>query len=123
GRKAALLPVPNEDKTGVTFRLLRDAEIDSPQRAIEKYPFLKSWDVTAETFDSFLKTGTMNRAGVWSPLTGRPGIVALTMEDLRRQGQQALFGTQLTAVVVEVTQPNSKKTAKRYRLPTDLEIT
>jgi putative DNA methylase len=118
GRKAALLPVPNDDGTGVSFRLLYDKEIDNPERTIAEHPFLRSWEVTAAGFEDFLKTGTMNRAGVWSPMSGRPGMIALTMDDLRRQGQQGLFGTQLTAVVVEATQPNSRKTVKRYRLPT-----
>ena len=64
----------------------------------------------------------MNRAGVWSPCTGRPGLIALTMDDLRRQGQQGLSGMQMTAVVVEATAPNGKKTFKHYRLPTEEEI-
>ena len=58
----------------------------------------------------------MNRSGVWCPASGRPGMIALTMNDLRRQGQQGLLGTQMTAVVVEATV--GKKTRKRYRLPT-----
>jgi len=44
------------------------------------------------------------------------------MDDLRRQGQQGLLGAQMTSVVVEATNPNGKKTFKRYRLPTEEEL-
>jgi len=33
----------------------------------------------------------MNRAGVWSPCSGRPGVGCLRMDDLRRQGRQGLL--------------------------------
>ena len=49
-------------------------------------------------------------------------MIALTMDDLRRQGQQGLLGTQMTAVIVEAKRPNGKTTYKRYRLPTEKEL-
>lgn len=123
GRRAALLPVPNDDRSGVTFRILQDADLEKPERIIAEHPFLSEWEVTVENLTSFLNAGTMNRAGVWSPLSGRPGMVALTMKtDLPRQGQQGLLGAQLTAVVVETTDPVTRKTSKRYRLPTAPEV-
>lgn len=122
GRRAALLPVPNADKSGVTFRLLKDSDFENAERIIAENLFLKEWEVTAETLPSFLESGTMNRSGVWSPVSGRPGMIALTMEDLRRQGQQGLLGEQMTVVVVEATKPRSKTTFKRYRLPTEAEL-
>lgn len=122
GRRAALLPVPNDDRSGVTFRILQDADLEKPERVIAEHPFLSEWEITAENLSSFLNAGTMNRAGVWSPLTGRPGMITLTMDDLRRQGQQGLFGEQMTAVVVETSKPNQKQTVKRYRAPTAEEI-
>ena len=64
----------------------------------------------------------MNRAGVWSPCSGRPGVITLTMEDLRRQGQQGLLGTQMTVAVVEKTKPSGKGTFKHYRLPAQIEV-
>ena len=64
----------------------------------------------------------MNRAGVWSPLSGGPGMISLTMDDLRRQGQQGLFGAQMTSVVTEATRPDSKRTFKRYRLPNEEDL-
>ncbi len=122
GRKAALLPIPNADGTGVTFRVLRDAEIEHPGQILSDYSFLAKWEITAETFVDFLNAGTMNRAGVWSPVAGRPGMIALTTDDLRRQGQQGLLGSQTTAVVVEATQPGTKRTYRRYRLPVAKEL-
>ena len=122
GRQAALLPVPNGNSSGVTFRLLQDSDLEKPGRIIAEHAFLKDWEVNEENLTAFLNAGTMNRAGVWSPIGGRPGMIALTMDDLRRQGQQGLLGSQMTAVVVEATLPSGKKTVKRYRLPTPAEF-
>ena len=122
GRRIALLPVPKDDGSGVTFTLMNDSDLNNPQRIIDGFSFLKKWEVTTDRFGDFLNHGTMNRAGVWSPCSGRPGLIALTMDDLRRQGQQGLLGTQMTAVVVEATTPNGKTTFKRYRLPTEEEL-
>ncbi len=120
GKRAALLPVPLADRSGVEFRLLGERELADPAGVIAENPQLAAWEVTAETLPSFLGRGTMNRSGVWCPASGRPGMIALTMNDLRRQGQQGLLGTQMTAVVVEAM--IGKKTRKRYRLPTNAEL-
>lgn len=122
GRRVALLPVPRADRLRVDFVLLRDSDLDQPGRIIADNPHLSAWEVTADTFSDFLKLGTMNRAGVWSPLSGRPGMIALTTEDLRRQGQQGLLDTQMISVVVEVVKPGAKKAVKFYRLPSGSEI-
>jgi putative DNA methylase len=122
GKRVALLPTPKEDGSGVAFKLLNDSDLNNPQRVIDEFPFLKKWEVTPEKIGDFLNHGTMNRAGVWSSCSGRPGLIGLTMDDLRRQGQQGLLGTQMTAVVVEATMPNGKKTFKKYRLPTEEEL-
>jgi len=122
GKRAALLPIPNEDGSGVTFTILYDSDLTYPGKIIANYPFLTKWEVTGEKLETFLNNGTMNRAGVWSPCSGRPGLIALTMDDLRRQGQQGLLGDQMTAVVVEAISQNGNKTFKRYRLPKDSEL-
>ncbi|KAF0159806.1 MAG: hypothetical protein FD159_304 [Syntrophaceae bacterium] len=123
GRRSALMPIPKQDGTGVDFKLLdEDFFAGGIKKLHEQYPHLKSWDVTAENLNDFLNKGTMNRAGVWSPCTGRPGLIALTMDDLRRQGQQGLLGTQMTAVVVEAVKPGKKTTCKKYRLPEEQEL-
>jgi len=72
---------------------MQESDLDNPRRIIETNESLRQWEVTAETLDDFLKNGTMNRAGVWSPCSGRPGVITLTMEDLRRQGQQGCWST------------------------------
>ncbi|MBC8417234.1 MAG: DUF1156 domain-containing protein [Desulfobacterales bacterium] len=122
GKRAAILPVPKEDGSGITFALLEESDLKKPEQIIKDYPFLEKWEVSEEKLTAFLNAGTMNRAGVWSPCSGRPGLIALTMDDLRLQGQQGLLGAQMTAVVVEATMPNGKRTFKRYRLPTEEEI-
>ena len=122
GKRAALLPIPLANGTGVTFKLLRDADLAQAQRVIDENECLQRWEVTAEGLEDFIKNGTMNRAGVWSPCGGRPGVIALTMEDLRRQGRQGLLGAQMTGVVVEGASAEGKRLTKRYRLPTELEI-
>ncbi len=122
GKRAAILPVPKEDGSGVTFALLNEAELGNPKKIIKDYSFLEKWEVSAEKLTAFLNAGTMNRAGVWSPCSGRPGLIALTRDDLKLQGQQGLLGFQMTVVVVEATMPNGKRTFKRYRLPTEGEI-
>jgi adenine-specific DNA methylase len=160
GRRAALLPLPVEPQRGgtmsaqgnalgigpigesraespaqpfVRFALLQEADLKNPAKIIETHPILAQWEVTPETLTDFLNKGTMNRAGVWSPLTGRPGMIALTMADLRRQGQQGLLGSQMTAVVVEQTtitkttnskgrEKETRKTRKAYRLPVEAEL-
>jgi adenine-specific DNA methylase len=121
-KRVAVLPVPKEYGSGVTFKLLNESDLNNPQRVIDEFSFLKKWEVTMEKFGDFLNHGTMNRAGVWSPCSGRPGLIGLTTDDLRRQGQQGLLGAQMTSVVVEATTPNGKKTFKKYRLPTEEEI-
>lgn len=121
GRRVAIIPVPATDKSEVSFVLLQESDLTSPGRIIEQNPILKNWGVTADSLVDFLKAGTMNRAGVWSPLSGRPGMIALTTEDLRRQGQQGLLGSTMTVVVTEAAKTGTKKTIKRYRLPTASE--
>jgi adenine-specific DNA methylase len=123
GKRTALLPVPLADGSGVSFKLVREADFAKPESVIEENEFLRRWEVTPETLESFLNQGTMNRAGVWSPCSGRPGVIALTMkEDLPRQGQQGLLGSQMTAVVTECRRATGNRTFKGYRLPNSVEI-
>jgi adenine-specific DNA methylase len=117
GRRAALLPVPNADRSGVTFQLLQEADLDKPERIIREHAFLGEWEINADNFTDFLNKGTKNRAGIWSPCTGRPGLISLTMDDLERQGTQGLLDAQMTAVVVDRRKRKGKGTVKRYRLP------
>ena len=106
----------------VRFKLLREQDLAQPQQIIDQHPHLQTWEITSDKLVEFLNAGTMNRAGVWSPCSGRPDVVSLLRKDLRRQGQQGLLGEQMTAVVTIATRQNSKKTFKQYRLPTREEL-
>jgi putative DNA methylase len=123
GRRVAVVPIPKEDKAGVDYVLLQEDDLSKPGRVLTAHPKLVEWGVTEASLNDFLNAGTMNRAGVWSPLSGRPGMIALTMEDLRRQGQQGLLGAEMTAVVTEFVPAGGKKTVKRYRQPVPDEVT
>ncbi|MBX9721391.1 MAG: DUF1156 domain-containing protein, partial [Candidatus Obscuribacterales bacterium] len=120
GRRVALLPLPSEDKKAVTFQLLTEDLLKRPAQIIASHPVLSEWGVEPSTFTEFLNKGTMNSAGVWSPLSGRPGMNSLSMADLRRQGQQELLGAQVTAVVID--RAEGKTARKGYRLPTAEEL-
>jgi len=138
GHRCALIPNPSSDGKSVEFRLLEEEffahEKNEWSRLLrEAFPHLEAWGVDGDNFAAFLDRGTMNRAGVWSPCSGRPTTVALTMEDLRFQGKNALLESQMIAVVVEHTDVKSRtgakgkeietrKTEKHYRLPTKQEI-
>jgi putative DNA methylase len=158
GRRAAILPVPALDGKSCSIALLQEPALQAiAARAKDPGPFdqtswetilescpglghqpglaqaLAAWEITPANLHDLLNQGTMNRAGVWSPLSGRPGMIALTMADLRRQGQHGLLGSQMTAVVVEKTTVSTKedkkgnkkethKTRKAYRLPTQTEL-
>lgn len=122
GRRVAVLPVPKEDKSGVEYILLQEDDLSKPARVFANHPKLVEWGITEDSFNDFLNAGTMNRSGVWSPVSGRPGMIALTTEDLRRQGIQGLLGAEMIAAVTDSPQQNSKKSVKRYRKPDPLEL-
>ncbi len=122
GRRVALLPLPREDKKGVRYHLLTEDALKQPAKVVEEHAILQQWEVTPEKLTEFLNKGTMNRAGVWSPVSGRPGMISLTMADLRRQGQQGLQGSEMTSVIVEGKMPGGNRFVKKYRLPIQQEL-
>ncbi|HEY8899226.1 MAG TPA: DUF1156 domain-containing protein [Chthoniobacterales bacterium] len=138
GRRSALIPVPAPDNKSVEFRLIEEdffvhAQEEWSRLLRERFSHLEAWGVSGENLLGFLDRGTMNRAGVWSPCSGRPTTIALTMEDLRFQGQKELLDKQMTAVVVERTkvtitegkngkQKEIRKVQKIYRLPNVAEV-
>lgn len=125
GMRIALLPVPDTANKAVTFKLLTEEHLSTPERrakVIEDHPFLIKWGVTAENLEDFLKKGTRSDAGVWSPFEGgRPELLALNMNEMREQGRRGLMGIQMTAVCVEAVPPGKKKAIKTYRAPTKEE--
>ena len=126
GKRTALLPVPDDEKRVVTFTLLIEkhlATAEKRKQVIKDNPQLKTWGVSENTLEAFLSRGTKTDAGVWSPFSGgRPDMVALTMKEMRKQGQRGLMGIQMTAVCVQAPVPGKKKTEKQYRLPTPAEL-
>ncbi|MGD0265017.1 MAG: hypothetical protein ABSD47_08700 [Candidatus Methylomirabilota bacterium] len=125
-KRIALLPVPDTAKKAIKFKLLTEEQLSTAERrarVIEDHPFLRTWGITADTLEDFLKKGTKSDAGVWSPFEkGRPDLLALTMPEIREQGRRGLMGLRMTAVCVEASLPGKKKSEKRYRLPTEEEL-
>jgi putative DNA methylase len=126
GKRVALLPVPDAGKKAITFKLLTEDHLSTPERrarVIEEHPFLAKWGITADTIEDFLRKGTKSDAGVWSPFEkGRPDLLALNMEEIRDQGRRGLMDVQMTAVCVEAPTPGKRKPEKKYRLPTQDDI-
>jgi adenine-specific DNA methylase len=126
GKRIALLPIPYMGEKAVTFKLLTEEHLSTAERrarVIVDHPFLKTWGVTQDTLEDFLRKGTKSDAGVWSPFEkGRPDMLALTMDEIREQGRRGLMGAQMTAVCIEARVPGKKKPEKSYRIPTDDEV-
>ncbi len=126
GKRVAILPMADTAKKAVTFKLLTEEHLSTPERrarVIEDHPFLTTWGVTEDNLEDFLKNGTRSKAGVWSPFDkGRPDLLALNMSEIREQGRRGLMGMQMTAVCVESTPSGKKKPEKIYRIPTAEEI-
>jgi adenine-specific DNA methylase len=103
-RKRVLLTIhPNGGRTSVDFGVQYDVLQEGHTRA-EK----------AE-IDRRLGQGTMSRNGAWCPCCGKPGTVAMSMEDIRREGTEGRLGSMMAAVVIE------GKDGKEYRLPVPAE--
>ena len=126
GKRMALLPVPDNAAKTVEFKLLTEQQLATPEkrkRVISDNPHLEGWGVSEKNLEDFLSKGTKSDAGVWSPFEGgRPDMVALTMDEVRQQGQRGLMGIQMTALCVQAPVPGKKKTEKKYRLPTPEEL-
>lgn len=105
GEKRVLLKMePNSEKTGAVFEVQSNVPQAGGNNAIRR------------EHDKKLGAGTMSRAGVWCPCCGKPGTVAMEMEDIRQEGVKGGIGAQLTAVVVDG--PDGKE----YQLPTEAEL-
>ncbi len=103
--KRVLLTVePNADKTGVIFGVEKDVPVVGGNAAQRR------------EHDKRIGQGTMNRNGASCPCCGRPGTVAMQLEDIRQEGVAGRLGAMMTAVVVDGLD------GKEYRLATDGEI-
>jgi putative DNA methylase len=105
GEKRILLGMkPNAAKGGVVFAIESDVPVAGGNNAQRREN------------DRRLGQGTMSRAGAWCPCCGKPGTVAMEMEDIRAEGLAGRLGVQMSAVVVDGLD------GKYYRLPTDHEL-
>lgn len=104
-RKRVLLAMePNTDKSGVVFGVESNV------------PSIGGNNAQKREHDRKLGAGTMSRAGAWCPCCGKPGTVAMEMEDVRQEGVNGRIGAMMTAVVVDGVG------GKEYRLPTRDEL-
>ncbi len=81
GKRVALLPIPDNTKRVVTFKLLTEEHLSNPERrmrVIEDHPFLKAWGVTEATLENLLKKGTRERCRGMESLRKRPSGYAGT---------------------------------------------
>lgn len=102
--KRVLLTVePNAERTGVVFGVESNV------------PAVGGNNAQKREHDRKIGAGTMSRAGVWCPCCGKPGTVAMEMEDLRQAGVTKNLDFAVTAVAVDG--PDGKE----YRLPTTEE--
>lgn len=100
-RKRVLLTMePNAEKTGVIFRIQSDVPVVGGNAAQRR------------EHDKRIGAGTMSQTGANCACCG---LLSLSREDLRLEGEAGRFGTVMTAVVVDG--PNGKE----YRLPTRTE--
>jgi hypothetical protein len=93
----------NSERTGVAFGIQKDV------------PQVGGNAAQRRENDKKVGQGTMTRKGVWCPSCGKPGTVAMTMEDIRQEGLAGRLGAVMTAVVVD------GQSGKEYRLPMEEE--
>lgn len=102
-KRVALTMETNEENTAVVFDVLSDV------------PQVGGNAAQRRENDKKVGQGTMSRSGAWCPCCGKPGTVAMTMEDIRQEGLAGNLGAAMTAVVVD------GQSGKEYRLPTEEE--
>ena len=102
GKRIRLAMRPNSDRSGVDFDVMEE-------------PVLGGNAAQRRAHDQQISRGTMSRSGVWCPVCGGQGTVAMTMSDIRAEGMDRRLSAQMTAVVV-----NGPK-GKEYRSPTPKE--
>ena len=103
-KRVLLHMTPNADRNGIQFSIESDVPVAGGNNAQRREQ------------DRRLGQGTMTRAGAWCPCCGKPGTVAMEMEDIRAEGLADRLGAVMTAVVIDG--PNGKE----YRPPTEHEL-
>jgi adenine-specific DNA methylase len=103
-KRVLLTLEPDARRTGVVFGVQASVPAASGNTAQRR------------EHDRRLGQGTMSRNGAWCPCCGKPGTVAMEMEDIRQEGLAGRLGTMMTAVVVDGA------AGKAYRLPAPDEV-
>lgn len=112
-KRVVLEMEPKPDRSGVTFSIRANVPAAGGNNAQKR------------EHDKRLGAGTMSRAGAWCPCCGKPGTVAMTMEEIRQEGVAGRLGQVMTAVVTSEPKPTDgrkKEPGKSYRLPTEAEL-
>lgn len=112
-KRVVLEMEPKPDKSGVSFSIRANVPQAGGNNAQKREN------------NKRVGAGTMTRAGVWCPCCGKPGTVAMTMEEIRQEGVGGRLGQVMTAVVVAEAKPTDgrkKEPGKSYRLPTPEEL-
>lgn len=103
-KRVLLRMVPNSDRSGVDFSIEVAVPVAGGNNAQRR------------EHDRRLGQGTMSRGGAWCPCCGKPGTVAMEIEDIRREGVAGRLGLSLNAVVVDGPE------GKECRLPQPHEL-
>src|SRR5262249_11280306 len=103
-KRVLLTMAPSSDRTGVVFGVENDVPSAGGNNAQKR------------EYDRRLGQGTMSRSGAWCPCCGKPGTVAMEMEDIRAEGVAGRIGSFMTAVVADGID------GKEYRRPTAFEV-
>ena len=106
GKRVLLEMEPNAEKTGVVFNVRANVPAAGGNNAIRR------------EHDRKLGQGTMSRGGAGCPCCGKPGTVAMKMEDIRASASDPRVGLGAVMTAVVVDSPDGKE----YRLPTADEL-
>jgi adenine-specific DNA methylase len=103
-KRVLLAMEPNAERTGVVSGVQNEVPVVGGNAAQRR------------EHDKRIGQGTMTRNGAWCPCCGKPGTIAMQMQDVRHEGQSGRLTAMMTAVVV------NGLPGKEYRLPTQDEI-
>ena len=82
-KRVRLVLKPKPDEGRVEFEIERDVPVVGGNLAQRR------------AHDKQIGQGTMSRSGVYCPCCGKPGSVAMTMEDIRIEGKAGRLGAQM----------------------------
>jgi putative DNA methylase len=87
-KRIRLKMTPKSDRSGVDFDVVDE-------------PLVGGNAAQQRAHDQGIGRGTMSKSGVWCPVCGGQGTVAMTMEDIKSAGMEVGLGSQITSVVID----------------------